>query len=159
MGLPISLPVLLLSFALCYAGVDLAFRHIGRRAQRQTYAVTIRMGDREISLTALADSGNELIDPVSGCAALIISAETAAALFRTPEYLMLDVSEALERMNREYPRARWRLLPCTCVAEKRTLLLCFRPDSIHVDGRRRKDLLTAVSRSSLSPDGAYQAIL
>ena len=158
-GVPISFPVLLLSFALCYVVVDLAFRHAGRRAERRMHSVTICMGGREVSFAALADSGNELIDPVTGCTALIVSAETVAPLFAVPEWLATDPAEALERARAEYPQARWRLLPCSCVAGTQMLLLCFRADNICVDGRRRTDLLVAVSRNSLTSDGAYQAIL
>ena len=158
-GMPVSLPVLLLSFAVCYAGVDLAFRHIGRRAERRLHGVTLRLGERETAFTALEDSGNELTDPVSGCGVLIVSADALAPLFRCPELLTLDAAEALGYLAESEPAAKFRLLPCSCAAAERTLLLCFRPDGITVDGKRRDDLLAAVSRGTMAPDGEYQAIL
>ena len=158
-GLTVSLPVLLLSFAICYAGVDLTFRHIGRRAERRLHTVTLRLRGREATFAALDDSGNELIDPVSGCGALIVSAAALAPLFRCPELLTLDAAEAIGQLAEKEPTAKFRLLPCTSASSERTMLLCFRPDSILVDGKQRDDLLAAVSRGTMAEDGEYQAIL
>ena len=158
-GVSVSLPVLLLSFALCYAGVSLAFRHAGRRAERSLHTVTLSLDGREVSFSALADSGNELIDPVTGCSVLIVSAETLAPLFTAPELLLADAADGLEKLRESCPAASFRLLPCSCVAAEQTLLLCFRPEALTVDGRQRRDLLAAVSRNPMTADGEYQAIL
>lgn len=158
-GIPVSGPVLLLSFALCYGAVELAFRHIGRRAERKTYAVTLDYRGRSADFTALADSGNELVDPLTGCGVLIAGAEALAPLFDAPELLLRDAAAALEALDARGEAAGLRLLPCACVAAEQTLLLCFRPDSLTVDGVRRRDLLVAVSPRTLAADGAYQAIV
>lgn len=158
-GVPVSLPVLLLSFAVCYVGVDLAFRHAGRRVARRLHSVTVTLGGREATFSALDDSGNELIDPVSGCSVLIVSTAALAPLFRCPELLTMDAAEAIGLLAEREPEAKFRLLPCTSAAAERALLLCFRPDRILVDGKIRRDLLTAVSRSTMAEDGEYQAIL
>ena len=158
-GLPVSLPVLLLSFAVCYAGVDLAFRHAGRRAERKIHYVTLSLNGREVSFSALDDSGNELIDPLTGCGVLVVSAKTLAPLFDGAENLFKDGAEALEKLRQYCPGAKFRLLPCSCVAAERTLLLCFRPDKITVDGKQRRDLLAAVSPGNMATDGEYQAII
>ena len=54
---------------------------------------------------------------------------------------------------------RFRLLPCACAAAERTMLLCFRPDAVLVDGAERRDLVVAVSPNRLCPDGEYRGIL
>ena len=158
-GLPVSLPVLLLSFAVCYAGIELAFRCAGRRTERVIRTVTLTLDGRETTFSALADSGNELIDPVTGCGAVIVSPAALTPLFDAPELLCADAAEALEALRARYPGARFRLLPCTCAAAERALLLCFRPDGITVDGTPRRDLLAAVSRGTMAEDGEYQAVI
>ena len=155
-GVPISLPVLLLSFALCYALVTLAFRFAGRRRERRLHPVTLTLGGRELAFSALEDSGNELIDPLTGRGALIVSPKTLAPLLGQNTE---DPVTALAPLREKYPAARFRLLPCASVAAEQTLLLCFRPERITVDGAERRDLLAAVSRSELASDGEYQAIL
>lgn len=152
---PVSLRMLALSFAVCYAVVSLVFRHAGRRAERKLDAVEIALNGRRAAVTALEDTGNELTDPISGDAVLVVSAEALAPLFDDPGFLTAaDPLSALEAGG-----TRFRLLPCATAAAERALLLCFRPDEIRVNGRLRRDLLVAVSQNRLAPDGDYQAVI
>ena len=157
--IPVSARMLLLSFAVCYAGISLVFRHTGRRAERRLHRVELAVGGRRARFTALEDSGNELIDPVSGKEVLVAGADALAPLFPDPAPLaMPDAVAALSALNAaEGPR--FRLLPCTGAAAGRALLLCFTPDAVAIDGKARRDLAVAVSPSALAPDGSYQAIL
>ncbi|MCC8078086.1 MAG: sigma-E processing peptidase SpoIIGA [Oscillospiraceae bacterium] len=158
--LNVSLRVLVLSFALCYAGVSLVFRRVGRRAERRLVAVELELDGRQVHITALEDSGNELTDPLTGNAVLVAGAAALAPLFEGSAALELsDPLAALEAMQAQNPAVRFRLLPCACVAAERALLLCFRPDAVRTDGQARRDLTVAVSPHSLCPDGEYQALL
>lgn len=158
-GVQVSLRVLLLSFAVCYAAVELVFRHVGRRCERRLHRTALALDGRAAEFPALEDSGNELTDPVTGSRVLVAEAAALAPLFDAPELLALDAPTALTRLGEAGGQRRFRLLPCNCVAAERTLLLCFRPDEIRVDEKPRRDLLVAVSPHRLSPDGEYQAIL
>lgn len=154
---PVSLRVLFLSFALCYAAVSLVFRRTGRRAERQLALVEVGLGDTVVSFTALTDSGNELTDPISGDRVLVAEAEALAPLFPDSAPLVSrDMLSALETLSAL--GVRCRLLPCSCVTADSALLLCFRPDSVRVDGRKCT-LLIGVSPHALAPDGEYQAII
>ena len=152
--IPVSLRMLLLSFALCYASVNLIFRHIGRRAERRLHDLEITLCGRTVAVRALADSGNELVEPLSGCRVAVVGAVALAPLFDDPAFLTEPDPLAALRAG----GTRFRLLPCMGVAAQRALLLCFRPDAIRVDGTPRMDLMVAVSPNQLSPDGEYQAI-
>lgn len=157
---PVSPRLLLLSFAACYAGISLIFRCAGRRAERRLHMVEITLDGRQAALSALEDSGNELIDPVTGSEVLVAGAEALSPLFDDPAPLRgPDPLSALEAMNARHERPRFRLLPCSGAAAGRTLLLCFTPDAVTVNGTPRKDLTVAVSPNALSGDGKYQAIL
>lgn len=154
--IPVSLRMLALSFAVCYAAVSLVFRHIGRRAERKLDTVEIALDGRRATVTALEDTGNELTDPISGDGVLVAGAEALSPLFDDPAFLYdPDPLSALEAVG----GTRFRLLPCASATTGNALLLCFRPDEILVGGRGRSDLLVAVSQTRFSPDGEYQAIL
>ena len=155
---PASGRVLLLSFALCYAVVAVVFRRVGAERRETVHAVALTRRGRELTLRALEDSGNALRDPLTGDAVLVADAEALAPLFDDPALLRLPAPEALARLEGEQGRGL-RLLPCACVTAERALLLCFRPESIAVDGRARRDLLVAVSPNRLSPEGRYDAII
>ena len=154
---PVSLRVLLLSFALCYAVISLVFRGTARSAERTLRLVDVQLGSAAVSFTALLDSGNELTDPVSGDRVLIAEAETLAPLF--PDSTPLFEGDSLAALERFAALGvHCRLIPCTRVAAEEALLLCFRPDSVRVDGRRCR-LLIGISPNRLSPSGEYQAII
>ena len=155
---PASGRVLLLSLALCYAAAAIVFRRVGAVRGETIHTVTLTRRGKELRLRALEDSGNALRDPLTGDGVLVAEAASLSPLFEDPSLLRLSAPEALARLEGEQGRGL-RLLPCACVTAERSLLLCFRPERIEVDGRRRKDLLVAVSPNRLSPEGRYDAIL
>lgn len=147
--------VLAVSFALCWALVSLVFRRSARKAARTVREVTLTRGGRTVRLRALEDTGNDLHDPITGCAALVAEAETAARLFApdAAEWLLAPPVDAV----RHIPGAR--LLPYAGVGGDGHFLLAFRPDSVTVDGAERHDLIAAVTPASLGGDGSYQAVI
>lgn len=159
--IPVSLRVLVLSFALCYALLSLVFRHSGGRGGRCLRHVTVTLQGRQAQFTALNDTGNELTDPVTGCPVLVAESEALAPLFDSAEAVLLsgDPLSCFERLA-ALPelQGRLRLLPCSCVASAGTLLLCFRPDEVLIDGKK-SPATVAVAQNSLSPDGAYQSLI
>ena len=154
----LSARVLLLSFAVCYGVIALLFRRVGKREAGAVRAVVLSRNGKEVRLQALEDSGNALVDPLSGDAVIVAEAAALAPLFPDPAPLYLDAPEALARLEGEAARGA-RLLPCSCVTAPRALLLCFRPERVTVEGKERRDLLIAVSPNRLSPEGRYNAIM
>ena len=153
--IPVSLPMLAVSFALCYAAVTLVFRRIGERAERCLRRVEITLGARHAEFTALEDTGNGLYDPLTGRSALVAEAEVLRDLFpNLPESVLKGApADAVLRI----PGAR--LLPYADVSGKNRLLPAFRPDRVTVDGQPRDDLIAAAAPSSLGGGGSYQALL
>lgn len=158
-GVTLSVRVLLLSFAVCYALVSLVFRRIERRCGRKLHRAELTMNGRTAAFSALEDSGNELTDPLTGCRVLVAEAAALATVFDPPEALRADAPEALALLSAAGQNGTLRLLPCACVAAERTLLLCFRPEKLTLDGLLRRDVVVAVSPHRLSADGEYQAII
>lgn len=149
--IPVSLRVLVLSFALCYAGLTLVFSGSDKRAARQLCRVDVKLEDKSVSFPALHDSGNELIDPVSGRAVLVAEAAAIAPLFPAGAVLDGDPVAAVGSCR------GLRLLSCESVGGN-SLLLCFTPDKVTVDGIKR-ELCVAVSAAKLSEDGMYQGLV
>lgn len=151
----IDMRVLLFSFALCWALVSLVFRRSASDAERVIHDVSVTRNGRAVTLRALADTGNGLYDPLSGCAVLIAEAASLAPLFPggDAQYLTLPPTDAMLHIP------GMRLIPCADISGKNRLLLAFRPDSIAVDGEERRDLTVAVAPAPLSGNGSYTAIL
>lgn len=153
--LRLDMRVLALSFALCWAAVSLLFRASAKRAARRILDVTVERQGRAVRLRALEDTGNHLMDPVTGCAAFVAEAGALSGLFEPVDAPLLrgPPAEAVLRIPGT------RLIPCQGVAGGRNLLLAFRPDRVTVDGEERRDLIAAVAAAPIGTDGAYDAVI
>lgn len=113
------------------------------RARTHRVSVTLALGQRRASLTALEDSGNCLTDPLNGDRVLLASPAALRPLFPGQEAL-LELG-AVELVQSAAP-CRFRLLQCGSIGGP-TLLAAFRPDAVTVDGEKRP-LLVAVSENA-----------
>ena len=151
--------VLLLSFAVCYAGVDLLFRRRAKAGDVKRVEVVISFLGREARFMALPDTGNALSDPISGCRVMVVSPHALAPVFKGNEGIFrcsdpVTVMEAAGTIPEL--RGRLRLIPYSAVGTG-GMLPVFRPDRITIDGKEEKELLAAVSPSAVG-DG-YEAVV
>lgn len=132
--------VLILSFALCYAGLELLFRGRARLPERPRAEINLCLGGRESRFMALIDTGNCLSDPATGAAVMLACPHALAPLFPGADLAADPVTLiALPSLA-----GRFRLLPFSAVGG-RGLLPVFRPERLSVGGEERRDLLVAVS--------------
>ncbi|MCR5843989.1 MAG: sigma-E processing peptidase SpoIIGA [Oscillospiraceae bacterium] len=133
-----------------YALLTLLSHTRHRRAREHRTAVTLTLDGRQADFAALEDSGNCLRDSLTGRAVLLASPKALRPLFPGKASL-LEVSDAVELVTRagedEALRGRFRLLSCGSVGGP-ALLAAFRPDDAAVDGKKRDDLLVAVTRAA-----------
>lgn len=161
--IPVSLRILLLSFAACYFAVSLVFGRAAKKAERVIVSCRVDLGGRSVTFSALRDTGNGLFDPISGSAVAV--AETAVLLPLFPagaaEALCSpSPSEAVEKLS-VLPGCdrRFRLIPYSAVGTSYGLLPAFRPDAVVVDGADETGLIIALTAARLSEGGEYSAII
>ncbi len=153
--LRLDMRVLILAFAVCYAAVSLLCHGAARAARPRVLTVTVERAGRTVTLRALEDTGNSLVDPITGRAAFVAEAKALAGLFPAAErrWLKEEAAEAALHL----PGAR--LIPYAGVEGRSGLLLAFLPDRVTVDGRERDGLLAAVSPGAIGAGESYDAIL
>lgn len=128
----------------------LGFR--GRVGQQQYVPVTIYHGEKSVALTALVDTGNTLLDPVSGRPVLVADAASAQRL------LGLD-GTALSRPVETIASCKYvglRLIPYSAVGQSRGLLLGILADRVEVNGKET-DYVVAFAPQRLG-QGQFQAL-
>lgn len=156
---PVSLRVLIISFAVCWAAVSVVFRRAGKKAEREIAALTLTFRGRTVSLRALRDTGNALYDPISGRAVAVCDRESLSPLLSGVDIDLTDPASALEKLSALPGLAgRLTLVPYRAVGTKSGLLLALRPESAEFAGAR-VDILAALSPSPLSAEGEYQAVI
>ena len=149
--LPVSMPVLVLSFGITYAVLSVIFRRSVKNAQRTVHDAVISHEGHELMLRALCDSGNTLYDPVTGSSVMIVSSEQLRGIFGDKAILLgFDASGSVTDPTFA---GRLRLIPYRAVGVGSGLLPAFRPDRITVDGKSRDDIIIAVSPTPVSGDG------
>ncbi|MBR5344056.1 MAG: sigma-E processing peptidase SpoIIGA [Oscillospiraceae bacterium] len=140
-GRPVFDPrVLILSFALCYAGLRLLFYGRAKLPDQPRAEICVRLGGRESRFMALLDSGNRLCDPATGAAVMLACPHALEALFPGVDLGLDAVSLAAQPAL----AGRFRLIPYRAVGAS-GLLPVFRPEALSVAGEERQDLLVAVS--------------
>lgn len=150
--IPVSMPVLVLSFGVIYALLSLVFRRSIKNADVSVSEVHLEFMGKSAELRALHDSGNSLFDPMTGSSVLIGSADTFSPLF--PEFVEKFKSpDCTEILTMPQFEGRLRLIPYSAVGTGSGLLAAFRPDRICVDGRERGDIIAAVSPTPVGGDG------
>lgn len=156
---PVSMRVLVLSFALCYAAVSLVFRRIGKRAEREILPLVVTLGGKSVALRALRDTGNGLSDPVSGRSAAVAELEALRPLLPGLAPGVTDPAALCGALAAlPYLAGRVSLLPYSALGTGYGLIAALRPDSAEVSGCR-EDILIGLSPAPLSRDGDYDAII
>lgn len=159
-----DLKIVLLSAAGCYGALTLLFQRTGRHtaAAGELRPVRLTLGERQVSLIALVDTGNTLTDPATGRPVLVAEADCVEELLppgiRPSPADLRDPAGTLERLEDPW-RRRFRLLPYRSVGVDRGLLLAVRVDQVQVGEEDRGPMLAALSPTPVSDGGGYRALL
>ncbi|MBQ8024948.1 MAG: sigma-E processing peptidase SpoIIGA [Oscillospiraceae bacterium] len=154
---PISLRVLILSFAVSYGLIRLVFARFGKHAG-ELAAVRIRLGDRTVNLHAIRDTGNSLKDPMTGRPAVVVSPDALAPLLDSGTVAILRQPGPAALSELADGPVPFRLIPYHTVSSGCELMAAFTPHGVWVDGKPVKAVV-AVAPRSVSDGGAYSALL
>ena len=144
----------------CFVVLSVVFRGGARHsAANQLCRCIVKRRESSAAVTALLDTGNTLVDGLSGSAVLTVYWEALEPLWSEEERAVLSCLEregaawCLERLG-----AGFRLLPYQAVGVRSGLLLCFRADGVSMDGRQLGRVTVALSPAPVSDGGGYAAL-
>ena len=145
---------------LTLAGLAAALR-LSSRPSGGLHELELEYGGKSVRLTALADTGNALRDPLSGEPTPVVEALRAAELLpaEAASALTASASESMRRLYAAAPELRCRLVPYRAVGVASGLLLAVRLDGVSVDGKRLRSGWVALSPTKLSESGEYAALV
>lgn len=131
--------------------------------------VYIRMGDKSVRFYALVDTGNSLIDPITGYPVMVVEAESIKAIL-PPEIYSSVVSNSIgfytgnDAENDKNPWfKRVHLIPFKSIGKENGMLTGFRPDTIRVgkEGSLKEvnDVIVGICGIKLSGSARYSALV
>jgi stage II sporulation protein GA (sporulation sigma-E factor processing peptidase) len=167
-GLWLSVPVFLLSLWLFRSVLQSQSRV--ELTGRLTADVEVWIGEMKVACRGLIDTGNRLVDPVSGAPVLVMEAGAWAA--RLPERWLAMIRRGdadlilAEAGEGSVPFAwpdRLRLVPYRAAGGRPQLMLALKPDRIIIragdDLHETEKALVALDGGSMDHAGAFQAIV
>ncbi len=131
--------------------------------------VLIRLQSHEIKVDGLVDTGNQLVDPLTGAPVVIVEYDVLAPyLPPQAKSLFSGGGEAdLEKVAQCFAEAGYvlpiRVIPFTTIGKRHGMLVGFKPDEIIIltgDQKvRNSNVVVGIYSRHLSPRGAYHALL
>ena len=157
----LNMRVLVFSFALCYAGLSLAFTGRFSHRRREILSTVIVLRGKKAELKALRDTGNALREPSTGKAVLVADTQSLSVLFTDDEKKVLAMSDgiqALLELSSLNNAPRFRPVMYSAIGTTAGLIPAFSPDEFYIDGCLNRDYVVAVSPTPLG-DGEYSAVI
>lgn len=115
--------------------------------------VELNYGGKRVVLTALQDTGNTLLDPVTGRPVLVVDAHTAQRLTGLSLQQLRSPIDSIAAA----PLPGLRLIPYHGVGQSDGMLLAVRMQDVRI-GKWRGSSIVAFAPEGLSREGAYQAL-
>ncbi|MCR4441120.1 MAG: sigma-E processing peptidase SpoIIGA [Peptococcaceae bacterium] len=136
--------------------------------QNLVNGLVICIGDRKTDVDALLDTGNQLLDPLTGKPVIIVEAEALKGML--PQELLeaagsedeVKLAGLYERLEQGWA-ARLRMIPFNSVGRERGLLVGLRPDYIEIKCGNRvsicREVVIGLVGNCLTREGKYRALL
>lgn len=133
-----------------------------RIIRREVESMQIALWGHTVSARILHDTGNDLIEPISRRAVLVIQLDTAQQLFGTRKTLIERLpsdgaASCLSNMPTEYVQ-RFGLLPYHAVGTAHGMLLYFRPDWVRNAKGKAIDCVVAIHTETHGMKG-YEGLI
>ena len=107
-----------------------------------------------LKLTALRDTGNLLVDPLSGNSVIIVCCDIAGELLGLSKQQLMDPSNILAQMH----LPGLRLIPYATIGNSGGLLLAMRMDDVRVSGKKGSRVV-AFAPENFCVDDSYQVLM
>ena len=157
----------ILFFAIAAAGgllIRLAGKWLSRENTVKKRSVTVRLGQRSVTFDALIDSGNLLIDPLSGRRVIVVGIDVLRDFLPREMLRMLEKDPPDPTGLPPSQARRIRLIPIHTVGEAR-LLVGLLPDEITVLNDEKKgkgthiDAILAIDTGKEQTYGGFDAVM
>lgn len=165
-----TLKAFLFSAGVCIVLVRPIGRILSGKAYREgsIVPVHIRLGDKSVRVNALVDTGNSLIDPITGYPVMVVEADSVKTILPQDVYKsVISNGLALNIITSEENERSWskriHLIPFKTIGRENGMLTGFRPDNIFIgrEGAFKEinDVIVGICGINLSDSSRYSALV
>lgn len=126
----------------------------GQKGNQLVVPVKITHGNKTVNMTALLDTGNTLIDPVSGQRVLVVDARSAQELLGLDQDALLHPVETISRGV----CTGLRLIPYCAIGQPVGMLLGLKVDRLQINGAESESIV-AFAPQRIGQGKGYQALV
>ena len=127
--------------------------------------VYLRVGDKSVRFHALIDTGNSLIDPITGYPVMVVEVDSVKAIL--PDEVYESVISNNMRLYSGNEESSWfkrfHLIPFKSIGKENGMLTGFRPDNIRIgqEGSLKEinDVIVGICGMKLSGSDKYSALV
>ncbi len=165
-----TLKAFLFSAGLCIALVRPIGRILSGKSLREgsIIPVHIRLGDKSVRINALVDTGNSLVDPITGYPVMVVEADSVKNILPPEIYASvitnnMGVYEQLDQGGESSWLKRIHLIPFKSIGRENGMLTGFRPDHLRIgrEGTFKEinDVIVGICGIKLSNSARYSALV
>lgn len=162
--LQVPVRVILAAMLIAYGSIRLVFYKHGKHIGQESEILIIGLWGREIQITALVDSGNDLTEPISHKPVILIGKEQAAKLLppSAMEIPMLlqahNAADVMAGIREERLKVRFRLVPYQALGRENGMLAAFQPDYVKRQKGGKVAAYIGISENQIS-FGGHQGLI
>lgn len=168
-GDPVSWLFVILGFPLAwhFTKKHIQVLELANWSDRQSVLLRLVLNGLTIEAKGLVDTGNQLMDPLTGSPVCILSIHGKEKLL--PKEVVAMIEKGVENMSlesKELPdgwQEKMRIIPCRVVGEDNQLLIGFKPDALYIDVsgeyKEASKCVISFTKQQLSSDGNFDAII
>ena len=168
-GDPVSWVFVIIGFPLAwhFTRKHIQVLELANWSDKQSVNLRIALNGLSIEAKGLVDTGNQLVDPLTGNPVCIISIQGKEKIL--PKEMVAMIEKGVEKMSLDGGRLpdewqeKMRIIPCRVVGEDNQLLIGFKPDALYIEvsGEYKETSKCVISftKQQLSTEGKFDAII
>lgn len=167
----VTVNIILISIFMVFALLKFLFYEIKLRKEKNNYirTVTIEVNDKIKSFRAFIDTGNELIDPMSGKPVIVVNIEILGDILG--EDVNKEIVEFYKNEGKNYEnlfleknyKLKLRVIRYNTISNKDELMICIIPDNITISGNDKNitkaDAVIGIYPQKINRKEDYDALL
>lgn len=164
----IPIGTLLISSAIAYGGIHIGYRIYKKQLQKtgRLFDISITLGEKNVQMLALLDTGNSLADPISGTPVIVAEYDTLKTLLPQHVCDVFDKHETdyytiISSLMSDTSEMRFHLIPFCSLGKDDGMILAFKPDSISIQKGQNHpgNVLVGIYNKHISKGQEYKALL